>query len=124
MAMITDEDPAGEPGPGESRELAWMSPDEFAALAGAEHDAVQIMTMIARNVVGVWSEVPATAFTLDDAPEPLTETVQNPESVGQPPVSRDANLRRPRTDESDPDCGAEPSAASADDGVDESSQPR
>ncbi|PZP19111.1 MAG: hypothetical protein DI600_08505 [Cutibacterium granulosum] len=40
MAMITDEDPAGEPGPGESRELAWMSPDEFAALAvvrGAGH---------------------------------------------------------------------------------------
>ena len=124
MAMITDEDPVGEPGPGESRELAWMSPDEFAALAGSEHDAVQIMTMIARNVVGVWSEVPATAFTLDDAPEPLTETVQNPESVGQSPVSRDANLRRPRTDESGPDGGAEPSATSADDGVDESSQPR
>ncbi len=82
------------------------------------------MTMIARNFVGVWSEVPATAFTLDDAPEPLTETVQNPESVGQPPVARDANLRHPRTDESGPDGGAEPSATSADDGVNESSQPQ
>ena len=35
MAMVADGDPAEKPRPGESLELQWVSPDEFAALPGA-----------------------------------------------------------------------------------------
>ncbi|WP_130866471.1 NUDIX domain-containing protein [Acidipropionibacterium timonense] len=73
MALVTDEDPAGSPAPGESTQFAWVDPDEYAAIPGAEHDAVQIMTMIVTHVVGVWHEVPATDFLLTDPPEPLTD---------------------------------------------------
>lgn len=73
LAMTTDEDPAGPPRPGESTELAWVSPEEFAALPDAEPDAVAIMTMIVERVADSWVQVPAVDWSLADAPvEPMT----------------------------------------------------
>lgn len=73
MAMVTDADPAGAPRPGESTQFAWVDPAQFAALPEAEPDAVTIMTMIVERVADTWIQVPATRWSLDDAPaEPLT----------------------------------------------------
>ena len=74
MAMVADGDPAEKPRPGESLELQWVSPDEFAALPGAEPDAVMIMTMIVERVADSWIPIRATDWSLEDAP---TEAMTN-----------------------------------------------
>ena len=74
MAMVAHGDPAEKPRPGESQELQWVSPDEFAALPGAEPDAVMIMTMIVERVTDSWLAIPATRWSLADAPaEAMTD---------------------------------------------------
>ena len=74
MAMVAHGDPAEKPRPGESQELQWVSPDEFAALPGAEPDAVMIMTMIVERVADSWLAIPATRWSLADAPaEAMTD---------------------------------------------------
>ena len=74
VAMVAHGDPAEKPRPGESQELQWVSPDEFAALPGSEPAAVMIMTMIVENVADSWLVIPATQWSLADAPaEAMTD---------------------------------------------------
>ena len=92
MALTTDQDPAHEPRKGESRELAWLTPGEYAALQGAEPDAVAIMTMLAEKVVGAWYEIPATAWSLKDAePDPLTDRTPAEATAPDPDDDRETS---------------------------------
>lgn len=91
---------------GESQELQWVSPDEFAALPGAEPDAVMIMTMIVERVADSWLAIPATRWSLADAPaEAMTDrsvaeaTAPDPlddrETLGWGPLSDEELWSRP-----------------------------
>lgn len=92
MVLTTDEDPAHEPRPGESREMAWLSPQEYAAHQDAEPDAVAIMTMLAEKVVGRWYRTPATDWSLADAePDPLTDRTPEQATAPDPDDDRETS---------------------------------
>lgn len=92
MALGTDQDPTHDPRPGESRELAWLTPQEFAAHEGAEPDAVAIMTMLAEKVVGSWYEIPAISWSLRDAdPAPLTHRTAAEANAPDPQDARETS---------------------------------
>jgi 8-oxo-dGTP pyrophosphatase MutT (NUDIX family) len=92
MVLTTDEDPAHEPRPGESREMAWLSPQEYASHEDAEPDAVAIMTMLAEKVVGHWYRTPATDWSLADAePDPLTDRTPEQATAPDPEDDRETS---------------------------------
>ncbi|MDN6624883.1 MAG: DNA mismatch repair protein MutT, partial [Acidipropionibacterium jensenii] len=92
MVLTTDQDPAHDPRPGESRELAWLTPQEYAVHPDAEPDAVAIMTMLADRVVGSWYEIPATRWSLRDAePEPLTDRTVAEATAPDPEDARETS---------------------------------
>ncbi len=93
MVLTTDQDPAHDPRPGESRELAWLTPAEYAAHVDAEPDAVAIMTMLAEKVVGSWYQIPAADWSLRDAePDPLTGRTAEQANAPDPQDARETSF--------------------------------
>lgn len=60
--FTTDEDPVDEPAPGESRELQWMTVDEWGQAPGAVDNAVAIARHISAHVLDRWTAYPAGVF--------------------------------------------------------------